>query len=56
MKLSQKRAIGYAIRERAEKRRTEFILKQEGTLSLFKKSGYKTKLGYIKKKYGVNIY
>lgn len=56
MKISQKRAISYAISERAKKRREAFIIEKEGDLEGFKKSKYSTMTWYIKSKYGVNIY
>lgn len=56
MKKSQKIAISYAIRERAKKRREAFILKEEGSLELFKKSKYKSLHWYILSKYGTMIY
>ena len=56
MKLSQKREISYAIDERAEKRRENLILKNEGNLKQFGNSKYKTMLGYIRSKYGKSIY
>ena len=55
MKLRQKRAIGYAIRERANKRREAFIIEREGSLDEFKPSGYKTLTWYIKSKYNINM-
>ena len=56
MKIRQKRAIGYAIRERANRRREAFIIEREGSLDEFKKSGYKTLTWYIKSKFNTNIY
>ena len=56
MSISQKRAIGYAVREKSEKKRAAFIVEKEGTLDLFKDSKYKTMHGYIKSKYNVYIY
>lgn len=52
----QKRAIGYAIRERAQKRREAFIIEREGNLDGFKRSKYKSMLYYIANKYGIRIY
>jgi hypothetical protein len=52
----QKRAIGYAIRARAQKRREAFIIEREGGLDSFKKSRYKSLFWYILAKYGKRIY
>lgn len=52
----QKRAIGYAMRERAQKRRAAFIIEHEGNLDGFKNSKYKSMLYYIAHKYGIKIY
>lgn len=56
MKLSQKRAISYAYSTRARERRQKFIIEKDGNLDEFRKSKYKTELGYIKKKYSWEIY
>lgn len=56
MTIRQKRAIGYAIRKRAQERREAFIISKEGSLDTFKKSRYKSMLWYISTKYGVSIY
>lgn len=56
MKLSQKRAISYAISERAKKRRTAYVIEKEGNLNAFKKSKYKSLYWYILATYGERIY
>lgn len=56
MTTKQKRAIGYAVRARAERRREDFIIDNEGTLHNFKNSKYKTMFYYIVAVYGVRIY
>lgn len=56
MTIKQKRAIGYAVRARAERRRKEFIVDKEGNLNNFKNSKYKTMFYYILAVYGVRVY
>ena len=56
MKLNQKRAISYAIAERAKKRRETFIIQNEGSLEKFTKSKYKSLFWYILANYNKRIY
>ena len=60
MSIAQKRAIGYAVRERAEERRRAFLDEHEGGIKVFeaqkRRGGYKTTRGYIKSKYNIYIY
>lgn len=56
MTIKQKRAIGYAIRAKAQERRTAYIIEREGDLLTFKKSRYKSMYWYILAKYGERIY
>ena len=56
MKLSQKRAISYAIAKRADKRRDAFLDANDGGLDNFLKSLYKSKFWYILKKFNKRIY
>lgn len=56
MTIKQKRAIGYAVRARAERRRRDFIIDKEGNLQNFNNSKYKTMFYYIVAVYGVRVY
>jgi hypothetical protein len=56
MTIKQKRAISYAIADRARRRREAFLIEKEGGLSGFRKSGYKSLFWYIRARYGVRIY
>ena len=50
MKVSQLRAIGYAVRQKQADQRVMLIIEKEGSLDAFRKSGYKTIRGYINKR------
>lgn len=52
----QKRAIGYAMRERSEKRRAAYIIEREGNEQNFFKSKYRRRYWYILATYGERIY
>lgn len=52
---TQKIAIGYAIRAKANERRKAFIIEKEGSLRSFELSKYKTLNWYIKARYGISI-
>lgn len=52
----QKRAIGYAVRARANKRRAAFIIAREGDLNGFMSSRYKSMYWYILARYQTRIY
>lgn len=56
MTIKQRRAIGYAIRARAEARREAFIIERESNLTQFRQSKYKRLYWYILAKYGRRIY
>lgn len=55
MTIRQKRAISYAVAERARKRREAYIMEREGSLEGFKRSKYKSLHWYIVARYGERV-